>query len=131
MHWAGDTTTQWNRSLRNIAQKEINSVMANAEITFVDFKADIQPAAQKVVNGIGSIVSKHPTISVRVEGHTMCRDGKGCEGECVNAELAGNRIANVVAAMQHAGCKNKFESKGWGCKHPEVKAKKLVRISTF
>jgi outer membrane protein OmpA-like peptidoglycan-associated protein len=113
------------------AQKEINSVMTNAEITFVDFKADIQPEAQEVVNGIGSIISKYPMICVMVEGHTMCGNGKGCEGECVNAQLAGNRIANVVAAMQRAGCENKFESKGWGCKHPEVKAKKLVRISTF
>ena len=46
----------------------------------------------------------------------MARGAKASASHCVNAELAGNRIANVVAALQHAGCKStgKFESKGVG-----------------
>ena len=97
----------------------------------MDFKADIKPEAAEVVTGIAAIVAKYPELNVTVEGHTGCLNGRGCQtADCTNQALAAARIGNVVAAMKGAGgCSNEFSIKGWECKHPEIKAKKAVRIS--
>ena len=110
-------------------QKEIDAVLARAEITFVDFKADVKDAGATTVKAVAKVLAKYPDVAIICEGHTKCGNGKGCAGDCTNAKLAGDRISNVVRMMTENGCKNKFEVKGWGCKHPEVKAEKAVRIS--
>ena len=66
--------------------------------------------------------------SVLVESHEACPDDGVCTSEYCNrvSDLKG---AKVVKHFRENKCQNKFNIKSWGCKHPEIKNKELIRIS--
>lgn len=109
-------------------QKEVNEIL-KAEITFTIGKADIKPEGRKTVENVAAVMSKYPDQSFLVEGHTDCGTKCSANKPCKYAKLADDRAANVVSMLRDCGCKNNFDSKGWGCRHPEVGLKAKVRIS--
>jgi outer membrane protein OmpA-like peptidoglycan-associated protein len=64
-----------------------------------------------------------------VESHTKC-EGGNCKGEaCMNIRVAEERSMRIVRHLTSNGCRNSLVYKSWGCRHPDVCSKDLIRIS--
>jgi hypothetical protein len=85
----------------------------------------------EVLEKMSIFLSKFPDIDIRVECHTFCAGcgyNDGSDNACGSITLANSRALSVIKYLQSKGCINTFIPKGWGCTHPELKAKKLIRI---
>lgn len=97
------------------------------QIEFVKNKSDITEQGQLICNKVVPLLKRMPHLVIHIESHTNCFLAK-CEHGCILMELSQERVDNVRNYFINAGCTNQFIAKGWGCKHPEHKNVRLVRI---
>lgn len=107
-------------------RREIEEAMKE-QIEFVQNKADITSQGKAIVNKVVPFLLKWPNIPINIESHTNCFKGK-CKEGCILSQLSQDRVDSVKEYLLAAGCRNKFSCRGWGCKHPELKNVRLVRI---
>lgn len=107
-------------------RREIEETMKE-EIEFVKNKADITDQGKSICDKVIPFLRKVPDIDIYIESHTNCQKGK-CDDGCYLMDLSQERVDNVKGYFQKHGCQNKFITKGWGCKHPEYRNVRLVRI---
>jgi len=97
------------------------------EIDFVVNDSGITPEGRSVCSKVSNILLQYPELQIHVESHTSCKPGR-CTKECRLMQLSQDRVDNVRDALIDCGCQNVFFTKGWGCKHPEVGAERVVKI---
>lgn len=97
------------------------------QIEFVKNKAELTAQGQAICEKIIPFLRRMPKLVIHIESHTNCFRGK-CDEGCNLMELSQERVDSVMEYFLAAGCRNKFVTKGWGCKHPELQNVRLVRI---
>lgn len=101
------------------------------EIRFEDSKAEVDEG--KVLHRVALFLRKYPEIDINIESHTACIGPTGvglCAGDmnCASLLFSEQRATAIEQFLRGMGCKNQFLCRGWGCKHPSVGNKKLIRM---
>jgi outer membrane protein OmpA-like peptidoglycan-associated protein len=97
------------------------------EIEFVKNQATLTPQGEAVCAKVVPFLLRLPDMVIHIESHTNCFHGK-CDNGCYLMALSQERVDTVRSFFLKNGCKNEFLTKGWGCKHPELRNIRLVRI---
>jgi outer membrane protein OmpA-like peptidoglycan-associated protein len=97
------------------------------EIEFVKNQATLTAQGEAVCAKVVPFLLRLPDMVIHIESHTNCFHGK-CDKGCYLMELSQSRVDTVRSYFLKHGCKNEFLTKGWGCKHPELRNIRLVRI---
>lgn len=97
------------------------------EIEFVKNQATLTPQGEAVCQKVVPFLLRLPDMIIHIESHTNCFAGK-CDQGCYLMELSQHRVDTVRSYFLQNGCKNEFLTKGWGCKHPQFRNIRLVRI---
>lgn len=112
------TGAAWAMAEKQQAQKQIDAILAKGQVDFVPFKATLTAKGKSTCHDVFRVLDEHPTMSMLVEGHTNC--GTPCAAECKNSKLAEDRCASVVEVLIMTGATNDFQTRAWGCKHPQI-----------
>ena len=101
------------------------------EIRFEDSKAEVGDG--KLLQRVSAFLLKYPEIDLHIEGHTTCIGPTGsalCADDmnCTSLLLSEQRVMAIEQYLKDRGCINHFMSRGWGCKHPTVGSKNLIRM---
>ena len=97
------------------------------EIEFVQNKAELSAQGKGICDKVLPFLLKLPDMKINIESHTNCKKGK-CEEGCHLMELSQERVDTVRCYFVERGASNEFHTKGWGCRHPELKNVRKVRI---
>jgi outer membrane protein OmpA-like peptidoglycan-associated protein len=99
------------------------------EIEFVKNQATLTSQGEAVCAKVIPFLLRLPDMVIHIESHTNCFHGK-CDGAkgCYLKELSQQRVDTVRSYFLKSGCRNEFLTKGWGCKHPQLRNIRLVRI---
>lgn len=97
------------------------------EIEFVQNKAELTDQGKVICNKVLPFLLKLPDMKIHVESHTNCKKGK-CDKGCHLMDLSQDRVDTVKRYFVEHGSTNEFQTKGWGCRHPELKNVRMVRI---
>ena len=81
----------------------------------------------RITKQVLPLLLKLPDMKINVESHTNCKKGK-CDNGCHLMDLSQERVETVKHFFKEHGAANEFHTKGWGCRHPELKNVRLVRI---
>lgn len=112
--------------------KELKGMMyGEEEISFDDSKADVDEG--KLLYRVALFLRKYPQIDINIESHTECIGPHGqqlCADDmnCASLLFSEQRATSIEEFLRGLGCTNHFMCRGWGCKHPTVGPKKLIRI---
>jgi outer membrane protein OmpA-like peptidoglycan-associated protein len=97
------------------------------EIEFVQNKAELTTQGKSICNKVLPLLLKLPDMKINIESHTNCKKGI-CDDGCHLMDLSQDRVDTVRSFFEEHGASNEFHTKGWGCRHPELKNVRLVRI---
>jgi outer membrane protein OmpA-like peptidoglycan-associated protein len=109
-----------------IISKEIEEVMKE-QIEFEPNHPDLTPQGEAICNRVVPFLLRVPHMPIYIDSHTSCQPGR-CDNGCSLMDLSQKRVDIVKKYFEARGCSNIFICKGWGCKHPEYLAVRLVRI---
>lgn len=97
------------------------------EIEFVQNKAELSDQGKHICDKVLPFLLKLPDMKINIESHTNCKKGK-CDHGCHLMDLSQERVDTVRSYFLERGASNEFHTKGWGCRHPELKNVRKVRI---
>jgi len=109
LSWAAKTTL-----------KALESALTG-EIGFTPSSHVLTNPGLKIVKKVADVLQAHPTMTIRVEGHTGCKCIAGAgqpktgQQTCKAVALSQSRAESVITALKNLGCQNKFLSTGHGC----------------
>ena len=93
---------------------EIRAILSTANITFKTASAKLTDTGAHVVEQVGAILIKHPTVRVEIAGYTDS-DGK----EDANMKLSQGRVDTVKKTLAKQGVASfRMQAKGYGESHP-------------
>jgi len=76
---------------------------------------------------VSAFLCKYPEMDIHIESHLNCTPQ--CSGnECLKCGFSEERCQAVELFLLEHNCSNQFLSMGWGCKHPLVGSKSLIRL---
>lgn len=107
-------------------QGQLDSALTE-QVEFVKNKAELSPAGLQACKEAVPILLSNPSIAFCIDGHTNCFLDT-CRDHCLHVLLSQQRVDAVKEQLKAGGAHNNIFAKGWGCKHPEVKNERAVRI---
>ena len=110
-------------SLKN----ELIQTMQDYQLEFVKNKAELTSAGLESCQQILKILLRNPSMAICIDGHTNCYLDK-CKDHCIHMKLSQQRVDVVKDQLKHGGLHNNIVTKGWGCKHPQIKNERAVHI---
>lgn len=118
---------------REAENAKIKAIMYDIEMTlkeeieFVQNKAELTHLGKGICDKVLPLLLKLPDMKINIESHTNCKKGK-CDNGCHLMDLSQDRVDTVKSYFVERGATNEFHTKGWGCRHPELKNVRMVRI---
>jgi outer membrane protein OmpA-like peptidoglycan-associated protein len=107
-------------------KEELDDTMTEP-LEFVKNTAELSPSGLQSCLKIIPVLLSNPTLAICIDGHTNCFLDK-CKDHCTHVQLSQLRVDAVKEQLTRGGAHNNILTKGWGCKHPELKNKRAVRI---
>ena len=107
-------------------KEELDDTMTEP-LEFVKNTAELSPSGLQSCLKIIPVLLSNPTLAICIDGHTNCFLDK-CKDHCIHVQLSQLRVDAVKEQLTRGGAHNNILTKGWGCKHPELKNKRAVRI---
>jgi outer membrane protein OmpA-like peptidoglycan-associated protein len=107
-------------------KEELDNSMTEP-LEFVKNKAELSPAGLDACTKILPVLLRNPELPICIDGHTNCFLDK-CKDHCTHVHLSQKRVDAVKEQLRQGGAHNNILTKGWGCKHPELKNVRAVRI---
>mmetsp|Transcript_29162 Transcript_29162/g.40062 ORF Transcript_29162/g.40062 Transcript_29162/m.40062 type:complete len:683 (+) Transcript_29162:267-2315(+) len=95
----------------------------------VEFEDNNQTTFGKdhVLHKVAAFLCKYPEMDIHIESHMNCNPP--CSGdECSQCELSDERCQAVELFLLENSCANQCLTMGWGCKHPMLGSKNLIRL---
>jgi outer membrane protein OmpA-like peptidoglycan-associated protein len=96
-------------------------------LEFVKNKAELSPAGLASCRQLVPILRRNPSLAICIDSHTNCFLDK-CKERCTHLHLSQRRVDAVKEELAAGGAHNYIITKGWGCKHPDIKNVRAVRI---
>ncbi|MFU8802706.1 MAG: OmpA family protein [Bradymonadaceae bacterium] len=97
-----------------LAEIDGDQIRLNQQVHFATAKSDILPQSYPLLNQVARVLEEHPTITIRVEGHT---DNRG--GRAYNQNLSEERAASVRQYLMGRGISSaRMDSQGFGLTRP-------------
>mmetsp|Transcript_17982 Transcript_17982/g.30084 ORF Transcript_17982/g.30084 Transcript_17982/m.30084 type:complete len:411 (-) Transcript_17982:1063-2295(-) len=118
---------------REAENAKIKAIMYDIEMTlkeeieFVQNKAELTAIGKGICDKVLPLLLKLPDMKINIESHTNCKKGR-CDDGCHLMDLSQDRVDTVKFYFVERGATNEFHTKGWGCRHPELKNVRKVRI---
>ena len=97
------------------------------EIEFHQNSPELTDQGKVICKKVLPFLLKLPDMIINIESHTNCKKGK-CDNGCHLMDLSQQRVETVKHYLIEHGATNEFHTKGWGCRHPELKNVRMVRI---
>jgi len=107
-------------------KEELDNSMTEP-LEFVKNKAELSPAGLEACRKLVPILLRNRSLPICIDGHTNCFLDK-CKDHCMHLHLSQQRVDAVKEQLRRGGAHNNILTKGWGCKHPELKNVRAVRI---
>ena len=108
-------------------KKELSDTMQEQQVEFVKNKAELSREGLASCDNIVPILLRNPSLAICIDSHTNCFLEK-CKDHCIHMPLSQQRVDCVKAQLKKGGAHNNIITKGWGCKHPEIKNQRGVHI---
>jgi OmpA-OmpF porin, OOP family len=97
-----------------LAEIDGDRIRLNQRVHFATAKADILPQSYPLLNQVARVLQENPTITIRIEGHTDNRGGRG-----YNQQLSDDRAASVRQYLVGRGIDPaRMQSVGFGLERP-------------
>lgn len=110
-----------------VLKKELADTMQEQQVEFVKNKAELTSEGLKSCRMLVPILLRNPSLAICIDSHTNCFLDK-CKDHCIHMALSQQRVDCVKAQLKEGGAHNSIITKGWGCKHPEIKNQRAVHI---
>jgi outer membrane protein OmpA-like peptidoglycan-associated protein len=100
------------------------------DLKFVQNQDSVTPESLPTVDSVAAVLREYPELMIHIDSHTNCSQSTkfNCDEACRMFELSQRRADNVKHMLISRGCQNVIVSKGWGCKHPQIGNKRIVKI---
>lgn len=100
------------------------------DLKFVQNQDSVTPESLPTVDSVAAVLREYPELMIHIDSHTNCSQSTkfNCDEACRMCDLSQRRADNVKHMLISRGCQNVIISKGWGCKHPQIGNKRIVKI---
>jgi outer membrane protein OmpA-like peptidoglycan-associated protein len=108
-------------------RQELQDTLQEQQVEFVMNKAELSAAGRESCRLLVPILLRNPSLAICIDSHTNCFLEK-CKDHCIHMSLSQQRVDAVKDELKKGGAHNNIITKGWGCKHPEIKNQRAVHI---